>query len=82
MRQFPGRTLDELDGIDWFRLRRAKQAEIVEEAEKVNQLYKDKRIDADKIPTSVWETIRDNQRILESADETPPERSDGAVRGV
>lgn len=37
MRLFPGRTLEELDGLDWVRLQRAVEAQNIEQIEQLRR---------------------------------------------
>lgn len=44
LQKFPGRTLEELDGIDWLRLQRAMEVEEVVRIEERNRQYHAKEI--------------------------------------
>jgi hypothetical protein len=40
MRLFPGRTLEELDGLDWVRLQRAVEAQNIEQTEQLRRSHR------------------------------------------
>jgi len=71
MRLFPGRTLDELDQMDFARLQRALDARAVERAEDKRKRLFDGEINAGDIDESEWEIILENdaieQKLLESS---------------
>ena len=39
LQRFPGKTLEELDGIDWGRLMRAQQVRHIDQVEEMRELY-------------------------------------------
>ena len=39
LQRFPGKTLEELDGIDWGRLMRANQVRHIDQVEEVREMY-------------------------------------------
>ena len=61
MTRFPGRTLDELDSMDWGRYLRAMEAGNVEDIEDKRLSHingKVKKLDADD-----WDAIREHDRM-------------------
>lgn len=62
--QFPGRTLEELDGMDWVRYNRALHARSILESEEYVKSYKAGKIKAKDISPQRWERIRKNDEIL------------------
>lgn len=64
MKRFPGRTLEELDGVDWFRLMRALEVENIHAAEDARALLLQKKLKPDQIPPVQWEMIREHDRLL------------------
>jgi hypothetical protein len=64
LKQFPGRTLDELDGMDYARYLRALEAQDVAETEQLRRLYLKGEIDADKQSGDVWESIKAHDELL------------------
>ncbi|MCB0025623.1 MAG: hypothetical protein KDD91_21465 [Caldilinea sp.] len=60
LRQFPGRTLEELDGIDWTRLARALH---VREIERVEELYPLFFKDKWKPSSAEWRMILRHNRL-------------------
>lgn len=63
LRQFPGRTLDELDGMDWGRYLRAMEADHMQtiEDKRIAQINGD--IKADAITPEEWEQIKANDLL-------------------
>ena len=39
LQRFPGKTLEELDGLDWGRLMRAHQVRHIDQVEEVREMY-------------------------------------------
>jgi hypothetical protein len=61
LQRFPGKTLEELDGVDWLRLQRAEQVgRIVDIEQRLKAWHKRKVADkrADDFTTDEWRTIR------------------------
>lgn len=61
MQRFPGRTLEELDGIDWLRLQRAEEVgRIVAIEQRLRAWHKRKTADkrADEFTTDEWRIIK------------------------
>lgn len=68
MEQFPGRTLEELDDIDWGRLMRAKEAEHVRNVEELRLQHMAGKIEADKIQPDEWAAFKEHLEILSRYD--------------
>jgi hypothetical protein len=64
LRQFPGRTLEELDQMDWLRYNRALHANILLDAEDVRKQHAAGRLKAKDISATKWARIRDNDEVL------------------
>ena len=64
MRVFPGRTLEELDGVDVRRLRAAQDARRVVDVELRRQAFL--RGDIDDLAVDEWEMVRDVDLALSS----------------
>lgn len=54
LQKFAGKTLEELDAIDWPRLQRAMEVDRIVEAEQRRRLYIDGKLDQDDIDDSEW----------------------------
>lgn len=65
LRLFPGRTLEELDGIDLARLKRALDAQHIERLEQTKRLFLDGKLEPDAIPPADWLEIRDYEAALD-----------------
>ena len=64
LQAFPGRTLDELDGMDWPRYLRARQAQNMEAVEKVRRMRLAKQIEDKDIESSTWEAIKRHDQLI------------------
>lgn len=53
LEMFPGRTLEELDGMDWYRLQRALQAKHIRHVEEMRRQLKTGKIKGDKLDQSI-----------------------------
>ena len=62
--QFPGKMLEELDGMDWVRYNRALHARSILESEEYAKSYKAGKIKAKDISPQRWERIRNNDTVL------------------
>lgn len=60
LQRFPGKTLEELDGIDWLRLVRAWQAKEIGEVENARQLFLEGKI---KPSSYEWRMILRHDRL-------------------
>jgi hypothetical protein len=64
LRQFPGRTLDELDSMDYARYLRALEAKQISDVEQMRRLYLSK--DAPKEQDAdIWKAIQAHDRLLD-----------------
>ena len=54
LQKFPGRTLEELDGVDWLRLQRAMEVDRIVESEQRRRAY----LQADKPPDPDADDLR------------------------
>lgn len=68
LEMFPGRTLEELDNIDWFRLQRALQAKHVRHTEHMRQQLRTGKITGDKLDPDVAAEIKRHDLIAEYYD--------------
>ena len=64
MQRFPGRTLEELDGMDWPRYLKALDAGNMEAVEDRRQLQQEGKINASDIDADEWEQILAHDRLL------------------
>ena len=64
LQAFPGRTLDELDKMDWPRYLRAREAQSIEQVEKVRQMQMDGKLKAEDIQPETWESIKRHDQLL------------------
>ena len=65
MQRFPGRTLEELDNVDWLRLRRAYEVGRIVDIEAKNALVLDGKLDGDALQPHEWQTIRRHNALYE-----------------
>lgn len=69
LERFPGRTLEELDGVDWLRLQRALEVGTTLNAERKRQQWLDQKITAESITPDEWREITHNDRLVGDADD-------------
>lgn len=67
LRRFPGRTLEELDQMDWARYMRAMEAEKVMVAEEQRSAFLGGHIKT--MSESMWNVIAENEEILRKYDD-------------
>lgn len=65
LEMFPGRTLEELDGMDWLRLQRALDARMVRRVEEQRQAYLRGDLKSEQIPVDRWALIKEHDELLE-----------------
>ena len=63
LRKFPGRTLDELDRMDWMRYQRAMEAQRVIDVEGRRAAFTAGNLE--ELDTADWEAIRLHDQLLE-----------------
>jgi hypothetical protein len=63
MRLFPGRTLEELDQVDWPRLMRALEVRQIETVEMLRQLHFEGK--APPMDAAQWRQIAAHDRLME-----------------
>ena len=64
LQKFPGRTLEELDGVDWLRLMRAEDVGRIVDVERRYKLWhakKDRK--PDEFTAAEWRMIRQHDRL-------------------
>jgi len=64
LQQFPGKTLDELDQMDWARYNRALRARYITDIEDTVRLFKSQKIKAKNISAKKWEQIRLHDELM------------------
>jgi hypothetical protein len=64
LKAFPGRTLDELDSMDYGRYRRAIHAQSVMDIEDVGRLLTAGKVEASKIAPEVLEALRNHNALI------------------
>lgn len=67
LRRFPGRTLEELDTMDWARYMRAMEAEKVMVAEEKRSAFLGGTIKT--MSATDWEIVAENESILRKYDD-------------
>lgn len=68
MGKFPGRTLEELDRVDWLRLQRAIEVGRIVDVEQKNALIIDGKLDGDTLTGEEWQAIRRHNRLYEAVE--------------
>ena len=63
LRKFPGRTLDELDRMDWMRYQRAMEAQRILDIEAKRAAFTSG--DLESLSTDEWAVVLENDRLLE-----------------
>lgn len=69
LQRFPGRTLEELDAIDWPRLQRAVELERIVTVEQRRKQWVDGHLKEDSITPDEWRQIRQHDDLLEDMDD-------------
>jgi hypothetical protein len=69
MQKFPGRTLEELDGMDWLRLQRALEVGRIVEAEQKNAQMLAGKIKPDALTAEEYAIIQRNDELYEAEDD-------------
>jgi hypothetical protein len=62
LRTFPGRTLEELDGVNWLRLWRALEVREIRNVEEMREQFLAGRLT--ELPASTWQMIRRHDRMI------------------
>ncbi len=65
MQKFPGRTLEELDGIDWLRLQRAQEVGRIVSLEEKHALFLERKLTADKFTSAEWRQVQQHNVLYE-----------------
>ena len=65
MQTFPGRTLEELDRIDWLRLQRALEVGRIVDLEAKNTLITEGKIPAESLSARQWRQIQRHNAIFD-----------------
>lgn len=63
LRKFPGRTLDELDRMDWMRYQRAMEAQRILDIEAKRAAFTSG--DLESLTVDEWLVVQENDRLLE-----------------
>lgn len=63
---FPGRTLDEIDGMDWPRYLRAREAQAIEAVEKTRAMQVSGKLKPDDVAPETWEQIKRHDQLAAS----------------
>jgi len=66
LKRFPGRTLDELDRMDWMRYQRAIEAQHLIDLEAKVTAFHTGSLTASDLSERDWSEIRDNDLLLEA----------------
>lgn len=67
MQKFPGRTLEELDTLDWLRLQRALEVGRIVELEQRHVLVMNGKLKADALNAWEWAQVRRNTALYEDS---------------
>lgn len=65
LQKFPGRTLEELDRIDWLRLQRAWEVGRIVELEAKHTLVTEGKLQTDALTPREWAQIRQHNAIFD-----------------
>jgi len=65
MQKFPGRTLEELDQIDWLRLQRALEVGRIVDIETKNTLVTEGKIPAESLTAREWAQLQRHNAIFD-----------------
>ncbi len=65
MQKFPGRTLEELDGIDWLRLQRALEVGRIVELESRNTLVLEGKLPAENLTPREWTQLKRHNALFD-----------------
>jgi len=65
MQKFPGRTLEELDRIDWLRLQRALEVGRIVELEAKNTLVTEGKLPAESLTAREWAQIQRHNALFD-----------------
>lgn len=68
LRAFPGRTLEELDAMDWGRWRRAVEAQTRLDVEALRVRYLAGDLKAGDMPAGVWAMIQEHDALVGDED--------------
>lgn len=76
LRRFPGRTLEELDNMDWMRFSRALKAESIIAVESQRTAWSRKEVKT--LEPDVWELIKEHDELMDEfyADEQEEDTQD------
>jgi len=77
MQKFPGRTLEELDRIDWLRLQRALEVGRIVDIETKNTLVTEGKIPAESLTAREWAQIRRHNAIFDEWEAAHGETREG-----
>ena len=69
LKAFPGRTLDELDGMDWGRWQRAQAVQMHMDNEHLRSKLLDGDMESDDLPDGVSALIVEHDALLEDDDD-------------
>jgi len=64
LQRFPGRTLEELDMMDWPRYLKAMQAGNIEDIETKNMLQLTGKLKSEDITADEWKQIREHDEMV------------------
>ncbi len=69
LQRFPGRTLEELDNVDWLRLQRAWEVGRIVDAEEKRQLWLGKKLKEEAITADEWAMIAAHDKLVGGVDD-------------
>ncbi len=69
LRNFPNRTLEELDAMDWPRYLRALDAASIERVEERRRRHIAGEMGEEKLTDQDWEAIREHDRLIHGDDD-------------
>ena len=65
MQKFPGRTLEELDNIDWLRLQRALEVGRIVDLEAKNTLVTEGKLPAESLTAREWRQLQRHNALFD-----------------
>lgn len=69
LKAFPGKTLEELDGMDWGRWQRAREAQWRLDIEGLRAKGRAGDADLKSLPAEVWDVIREHDALVGDEDD-------------
>ena len=68
LREFPNRTLEELDEMDIVRYRRAKLAQHIGDVEEIRLMHQLQKLSPEAVSPEMWEQIAKHDELVEDGE--------------